>query len=165
MADGVFGFRTKSAILSEIFDVTVGGDDEPIPMSERPFVRQIAEADDPREKARIMAAHVRETNARSADIQAVIESAAGTDADIAALWDRLMRQLIHGMTMAATALREQDALRADLTIARGADRLWWYWGPWAYHGLVVTRGWSLDEFEAWLAETIYTQLMSQRSVS
>ena len=35
-------FKNKPAILSEIFDVTVAGDDDPIPMAERPFVRQIA---------------------------------------------------------------------------------------------------------------------------
>jgi TetR/AcrR family transcriptional regulator, regulator of autoinduction and epiphytic fitness len=153
-------FGTKAAILSEIFDVAVAGDDDPIPMAERPFVRHIADARDPRDKARILAAHLRDTNARTADIQTVIESAADADADTAALWNTLMEQLIRGMTMAATALRQQHALRADLTIEQAADRLWWYAGPWAYRGLVMTRGWSLDEFEDWLAETLYTQLMT-----
>jgi TetR/AcrR family transcriptional regulator, regulator of autoinduction and epiphytic fitness len=152
-------FGTKAAILSEVFDVTVAGDDEPIPMAERPFVRQITAARHPRDKARILAAHFRETTARSADIQSVIESAAATDADMAALWDTLMDQLFRGMTMAVTALRQQNALRTDLNLKQAADRLWWYAGPWAYRGLVTTRGWSLDEFENWLAETLYTQLM------
>jgi len=71
-----------------------------------------------------------------------------------------MHQLIQGMTMAVTALRAQGALRADLTLERAADRLWWYAGPWAYRGLVVARGWSLDEYEARLAETLSTQLMT-----
>jgi TetR/AcrR family transcriptional regulator, regulator of autoinduction and epiphytic fitness len=151
-------FGTKAAILSEVFDVTVAGDDEPIPMAERPFVRHIAQSRDPRDKARIMAAHFRETNARSADIQTVIESAAATDADMAVLWNTLMDQLIRGMTMAVTALRKQNALRADLTIEQAADRLWWYAGPWAYRGLVKARGWTLTEFENWLAETLYTRV-------
>jgi TetR/AcrR family transcriptional regulator, regulator of autoinduction and epiphytic fitness len=141
-------FGTKAAILSEIFDVTVAGDDEPIPMAQRPFVGEIAAAGDPREKV-----------ARTADVQSVIESAAATDSDMADLWAKLMDQLSHGMTMAATHLRAQGALRADLTIERAADRLWWYAGPWAYRGLVMARGWSLDEYEAWLAETLYAQLM------
>jgi TetR/AcrR family transcriptional regulator of autoinduction and epiphytic fitness len=152
-------FGTKAAMLSEIFDVTVAGDEQPIPTSERPFVRDIADARRPRDKARILAAHLRETNARTADIQSVIESAAATDAEIAQLWHTLMEQLIRGMTIAVTALRQQNALRVDLTIADAADRLWWYAGPWAYRGLVSTRGWRLDQFESWLAETIFTQLM------
>jgi TetR/AcrR family transcriptional regulator, regulator of autoinduction and epiphytic fitness len=152
-------FGTKAAILSEVFDVTVAGDDEPIPLAERPFVQDIADAKEPHDKARIFAAHLREANARTAGIQSVIESAAATDAEMATLWNSLMEQLVRGMTMAVTALRKQGALRADLTIKQAADRLWWYAGPWAYRGLVVTRGWSLDEFESWLAETIYTQIM------
>jgi AcrR family transcriptional regulator len=154
-------FGTKAAILSELFDVTVAGDDQPIPVAERPFVRQIAEARHPQDKARILAAHFRQTAARSADINGVIEVAATTDPDIAALWDTLMNQLIRGMTMAVTALHEQNALRADLSITQAADRLWWYAGPWTYRGLVTRRGWSLDEFENWLTETLYTQLMVQ----
>lgn len=154
-------FGTKAAILSEVFDVTVAGDDEPVPIAERPFVRRIATARDPRDKARILAAHLRATNARTADIQSVIESAAASDADMAALWNTLMDQLIRGMTMAVTALRKQNALRDDLTIKQAADRLWWYAGPWAYRGLVTTRGWNLDEFENWLTETILTQIMIQ----
>lgn len=152
-------FGTKATLLSEIFDVTVAGDDEPTPMVQRPFVREIAAASDPRVKASILAAHLRETNARTADIQAVIESAATVDVDMEVLWKTLMDQLVHGMTMAVTGLRKQHALRSDLTIKQAADRLWWYAGPWAYRGFVVTRGWTLDDFEHWLAETIYTQLM------
>jgi hypothetical protein len=78
---------------------------------------------------------------------------------MAALWEKLMSQLIHGMTMAVTAFRKQGVLRPDLTIERAADILWWYVGPWSYRGLVIARGWSLDEYESWLAETLYSQLM------
>jgi AcrR family transcriptional regulator len=158
-------FGTKAAILSEVFDVMVAGDDQPIPMAQRPFVRHIAEARRPRDKARILAAHLRETNTRTAEIQGVIESAAATDTEIAALWNTLMEQLILGMTMAVTALRGQHALRPDLTISEAADRLWWYAGPWAYRGLVRGRGWSPDQFESWLAETLFTQLMVQPPAS
>jgi TetR/AcrR family transcriptional regulator of autoinduction and epiphytic fitness len=153
-------FTTKAAILSEVFDVTVAGDDEPVPMAQRPFVRDIVEAPDGRTKARLLAAHFRETNARTADVQSVIESAAATDADMAALWATLMDQLTIGMTMAVTGLRRAGVLRADLSVARAADALAYFAGPWSYRHLVVRRGWTLDEYEAWLAETLDAQLMS-----
>ena len=93
-------------------------------------------------------------------MQSVIEAAAATDAEMAALWTTLLDQLLTGMTMAATALHAQGAVRPDLTIAQAADRLWWYGGPWAYRGLVKIRGWSLDEYEAWLADSLYSQVMA-----
>ena len=152
-------FKNKAAILSEIFDVTVAGDDKPIPMGERQFVRDIANTDDRREKARIFAAHLREANARTAAVQSVIESAASTDADMATLWDSMMRQLTEGMSAAARAFDAQDALRG-VTVQRAADLLWFYAGPWTYRGLVVTKGWTAAAYEAWLTETLFTQLMS-----
>jgi len=153
-------FGTKAAILSAAFDVAVAGDDEPIPVAERPFVQAIRTAADPREKAGIFAHHLRESAARTAGVVSVIESAATTDPEIAALWRKLRDQGLRGMTLAATGFRDQGALRPGLTIARAADILWLYLGPWSYRVLVTQRGWTLDEYEAWLADTLYTQVMS-----
>jgi hypothetical protein len=64
------------------------------------------------------------------------------------------------MTLAARGLKEQGVLRPGLTIARAADILWLYVGPWTFRVLVTERGWTLDEYEQWLAATLYTQLMA-----
>jgi TetR/AcrR family transcriptional regulator, regulator of autoinduction and epiphytic fitness len=156
-------FGGKPAILSAVFDVAVAGDDEPVPVLERPFVQAISGAGDPRDKARIFARHLRDTGARIAPVLAVIESAATTDPEIAGLWRGLQDQLLRGMTMAANGFRQQGALRPGLSVDRAADILWFYAGPWAYRGLVTGRGWTLDEYEAWLGDTLYTQLMDPRA--
>ncbi len=155
-------FGTKASILSAVFDVSVAGDDEPVPVAERPFVQAIKEADDPRQKMRIFARHLRETGTRTAGVLTVIESAASTDPEIAGLWRKLQDQRLYGMTLAATSLHDQAVLRADLSVARAADILWWYTGPWAYRTFVTERGWTLDDYEAWLADTLYDQLMNAR---
>ena len=152
-------FGGKPAILSAVFDVAVAGDDEPVPVSERPFVQAIAEADDPRAKMRIFARHLREAGERVAGVLSVIESAAATDSQIADLWRELQDQRLHGMTLAARGFQEQGALRPGLSVGRAADILWLYTGPWAYRSFVSERGWSLDEFEAWIGDTLYHQLM------
>jgi TetR/AcrR family transcriptional regulator, regulator of autoinduction and epiphytic fitness len=156
-------FGGKPAILAAVFDVAVAGDDEPVPVLERPFVQAISDAGDPRDKARIFARHLRDTGARIAPVLAVIESAATTDPEIAGLWRGLQDQLLRGMTMAANGFRQQGALRPGLSVDRAADILWFYAGPWAYRGLVTGRGWTLDEYEAWLGDTLYTQLMDPRA--
>ncbi len=152
-------FKNKPAILSEIFDVTVAGDDDPIPMAERPFVRQIAQAQEPREKYRIFAAHMRETNARTAAVQGVIESAAATDPDMAELWAKLMRMLTEGMRLAAQALAAQGAIRG-ISVEKAADLLWWHAGPWAYRALVLTKGWTDADYEEWTADSLHAQLFA-----
>src|SRR5215467_315335 len=105
-------FRTKPAILSALFDVTVVGDDEPVPMLDRPFIKQIAAATDPRDKARIFAAHIRETGSRTAGVVSVLEAAATSDRDIADLWQTLQDQRRYGMGMAVRAFRSEAVLRA-----------------------------------------------------
>jgi hypothetical protein len=89
-------------------------------------------------------------------VLSVIDSAAST----AALWRTLQDQGLHGMTIAASSFQEQQVLRTGLTVARAADILWLYTGPWAYRVLVTGRGWTLDEYQKWLADTLYTQLMN-----
>jgi len=152
-------FGTKAAILSAVFDVAVAGDDEPVPVAGRPFVQAIKDATDPKEKARIFARHLRETAVRTAGVLSVIESAASTDPEIAGLWHKLQDQGLRGMTLAASSFHDQAALRPGLSVARAADVLWLFTGPWAYRVLVAGRGWSLDEYETWLAGTVYAQLM------
>jgi AcrR family transcriptional regulator len=156
-------FGGKPAILSAVFDIAIAGDDEPLPVYERPFVQAISDARDPRDKARIFAHHLRGTSARIAPVLAVIESAAATDPEIADLWHGLLDQLLQGMTMAANGFHQQGALGPGLSVARAADILWFYAGPWAYRGLVTGRGWTLDEYEAWIGDTLYTQLMDPRT--
>jgi len=95
-----------------------------------------------------------------AGVLSVIESAAATDPEIADLWRELQDQRLRGMTMAARAFREQGALRPGLSVGRAADILWLYAGPWAYRSFVTDRGWSPDEYETWIGDTLYTQLMS-----
>jgi AcrR family transcriptional regulator len=156
-------FGGKPAILSAVFDVAVAGDDEPVAVHQRPFVQALGDADDPRAKARIFARHLRGTSARIAPVLAVIESAATTDPEIARLWQELLDQLLRGMTMAANGFHHQGALRPGLSVARAADLLWFYAGPWAYRALVTGRGWTLDEYEAWIGDTLYTQLMNPQA--
>jgi TetR/AcrR family transcriptional regulator, regulator of autoinduction and epiphytic fitness len=156
-------FGGKPAILSAVFDVAAAGDDEPVPVPGRPFVQAISDADDPREKARIFARHLRDTGARIAPVLTVIESAATTDPEISGLWREQQDQLLRGMTMAANGFQQQGALRPGLSAARASDILWFYAGPWAYRCLVTGRGWTLDEYEAWIGDTLYTQLMNPQA--
>jgi TetR/AcrR family transcriptional regulator of autoinduction and epiphytic fitness len=153
-------FKTKIAILSAVFDVAVAGDDEPVPIMQRPFVEEIAAAGDAREKTRILARHLRGTGSRTAAVLGVIESAAGTDPEIAELWRKLKTQRMYGMTAAARAFAAAGVLKPGLDVERAADLLWWHSGHWAYRALVLDRGWSPADYEAWLAETLYTQLMA-----
>lgn len=154
-------FGNKVAILSNVFDVAVAGDDEPVRVIDRPFAQTIRETTDVDTKIRLHAKHMRETYARIAGITGVIEAAAGADPDIAALWQKLQDQRRYGMGQAASDIVQ--AARAAgrsirVTDERAGDIMWFLTGPWAYRALVTDRGWTLDEYEDWMARTTTDQL-------
>ena len=43
-------FRTKAALIKDVYDVTLAGDDEPTPMIDRPEHRAVFAASNPRDK-------------------------------------------------------------------------------------------------------------------
>jgi TetR/AcrR family transcriptional regulator, regulator of autoinduction and epiphytic fitness len=156
-------FGTKAAILSEVFDVAVAGDDEPVALPDRPFVAAIGAAATRAEKARIFAAHLRETHGSTAPVLSVIEAAAAVDEEMAALWEKLQGQRLHGMTMAARDFAAAGALRPDRSEAEAADVLFLLTGPWAYRALVTGRGWDEDAYESWLADALQALVLGPDS--
>ena len=57
-------------------------------------------------------------------------------------------------------LRPAAVLRAGLTAADAADVLWTLTAPEVPLRLVHRRGWSLDKYEAWLADTMARALLA-----
>jgi TetR/AcrR family transcriptional regulator of autoinduction and epiphytic fitness len=147
-------FGTKPALLSSAFDVAVAGDDEPVAVSDRPFVGEITAAERPSEKARVFARHLREASERTAGILSAIEAAAAVDPEIARLWATLQDQRLTGMTQAVAAFAAAGTLRADRPEDQASDVLWLLTGPWHYRALVTDRGWTPERYEAWIADTL-----------
>src|SRR6187397_2539111 len=67
-----FTFRTKRALLGELLDVAVAGDDEPVPNLERPQVLAAIDDPDPVTQLRTQARLAREVYERVAPILQVV---------------------------------------------------------------------------------------------
>ena len=144
----------KSALLGALFDVAVRGDDEPVPMAEREFVRR-AEADpDPRVTLAVFARQVTAAGARVAPLIAVIDQAAGSDPELAELAEANRRRLHEGVTRLVRGLAVKGALREDVDVERAADVVWMLSGGVVHRDLVERRGWSPTEAEGWLKSTL-----------
>ena len=57
-------------------------------------------------------------------------------------------------------LARRKALRPGLTQNAAADIVYTVMSPEVYRILTVERGWGEDDYEAWLARTLHTQLLS-----
>jgi AcrR family transcriptional regulator len=152
-------FASKIGILKALLDVSVGGDDEPVAVAERPQVRSALEAPRPEETLAQLAALSVAINSRTAPIYRVLLSAASADTEAAGLLDELTRQRQAGQGRVASALARAKALRSGLRAQDAADVIHALASPELYRLLVIDRGWSQARYEQWLAESLRGQLL------
>jgi hypothetical protein len=88
----------------------------------------------------------------------VIRSAAATDPDMRELWDRIQRDFLENQRGVVESLHARGSLRKGLTVDRGADILWTLNHPDVWL-LLLDRGWTPEEFEAWFADAVRQQLL------
>lgn len=157
-----FTFATKRAILSELLDIEIAGDTEPVATMDRPwFAAALAAA--PTEQIRLQVAAAATIYARAGTLLEVIRSAASTDPELAELWQTNIAQRHLVQLRLAEALAAKTPLRAGLTAARAADIALAVLAPETYRLLVHERGWTGAEWESWATDALALQLLPAKS--
>ena len=151
-------FGGKAGLLKRLVDVGVAGDDEDIPVSERDVALQISAQSDPRRQCVMMADLVTEIHQRLAPLHEVLQQASGVDEQVRDEVARSQKGRRQGMQEFVDTLHP-TALRPDLDHDRAADIVWALTEPRLFIGLVHERGWSPDEFSAWLAAQLTAALL------
>jgi hypothetical protein len=82
----------------------------------------------------------------------VLQQAAPADASLGTLWDEISKRRAANMELLAKDLMASEGLRRDLSLRRVADILWSMNAPEYYLLLVGGRGWTVVEYESWLAD-------------
>ena len=150
----------KTEALRLAIDWAIAGDDEPVPMLERPHIKAMQEDPDARRILTSYARHVREVGARTAPLHEVVRAAAGLDEEIRALAEEGRAQRIRGMRAMAQDLADRGALKPGLTSAEAADVLWLLNDPGVYFRLVIEQHWDPDRYQDWLADSLVSLLIS-----
>ena len=152
-------FGSKKSLLSALVDVTVAGDDEPVPLAQRQFVADIGALTDARSKLARYAQHLTETHDRQAQVMLALAGAATADPDAAVIWRKNVDERRHGMTMFAGELVSTGQLRPDHTVDTVADVLWLAMDVRNYDWLVRERGWSPERFQGWYVDTVAAAIL------
>jgi AcrR family transcriptional regulator len=155
----------KGALLKLAWDWAVTGDDEPIPMSERPAVQAILAERDPGRLVQMWVEMLLEVGARATPIGTVVLAAADVDAEARALRDLIRSESLAGATAFVTHLASVGGLRGDISIERGAEACWALVNSLLLHLLVATRGWSLQEYGEWLVRVASTTLLEPEGLA
>ncbi|HZU72841.1 MAG TPA: helix-turn-helix domain-containing protein [Acidimicrobiales bacterium] len=149
----------KLELLRAAFDVATVGDDEPVPLPQRPEALAVRAEPDPRKAVAGYAALVTGVSSRVAGIYEAFRCAAGVDPRVRVQWAQIQEERFGGAKGFVGILSAKGPLRDGLTPNDAADLVWVLIDASLFHRLVVERSWPTSDFQRWLAATMQAQLL------
>jgi hypothetical protein len=130
------------------------GDGEPIPLLVRSQIREVEFEKDQRRQIQMFASRIRLIMSRVAPLFEVMRSAAKAEPEINDILKNYLEGRLQGMGYFIDCLLANGPLREDLSKLTAIETLWMMTSAEVYNLLTVDRGWSGEEYEAWLASTL-----------
>jgi AcrR family transcriptional regulator len=150
-------FGSKSSILSAALDVAIVGDDVPLPLIERPWVQQLRAEEDGHRAVALLCREVAELFRRVAPLHVAIRAATG-DAEVASLLQHDQQSRYATQRQFVAILAEKPGFNEELGEERVADIVYGVLSEAVYLLVCGDRGWSVDDWSAWVAATLSSQL-------
>jgi AcrR family transcriptional regulator len=149
-------FGSKPNVLKNVWDVTIGGDDEDVVFHERPEVVAIRNEPDLARRLELHAALIAEQiHPRVVPFMIALQGAATVEPSAAELLDEVDRQRYAGMSVMAREVAGSGQLK--VSEEECLDIMWTTTRGELYHLLVMKRGWSTDRYARFLA-TLWTSM-------
>ena len=152
-------FSSKLGILKALLDVSIAGDDQDVPLEDRPRVRALLDDPDPRNQLAGFAGITSGIMSRTEPVYRILVSAADSDPDAAALLAEQTRHRQRGQARIARSLARAGALRPMLRERDAADIIHALMSPEVYRLLTDDRGWPATRYEQWLKGILIDQLL------
>lgn len=159
-----YTFKTKGQLVIEALEQAAAGDDDPVPASERPWMREMFAASSSQRVLALAVEHGAGVYERVAALWPAINAAAAADPAVAQYWSGVVAARRNGQRTIGLRVAELGGLRAGLDAERAADLTAVLVGPDVYTGLVRDAGWSVVDYRAWLFTTLVRQLLSADSI-
>lgn len=156
-------FGNKATIVKDLLDVSIVGDEDPVPVAQRSwFARVHEDGITGHERMRRYAAASRRILVGAGSTFEIIRRGADGDPALADLWtaNQAARRTVLGTVLDA-ALADTD-LRPGLDRDAAIDLMWTLHGPEVFRLLTVDCGWDADRYESWLATSLCEQVLSDR---
>jgi AcrR family transcriptional regulator len=145
-------FGNKRELLRQLIESTITGDDDSMPITQRPEAQAVAAEPDPRRRAELDAAMSLSITRRVAPIVRVAEEAAASDPELAAMMAAVKAARRKEMVASARIVAGQDGLRVSPDEA--AATLYVLYSPQVADMLMGDYGWSPRRYERWLARML-----------
>jgi AcrR family transcriptional regulator len=153
------GFGSKAELLKQAIDVALAGDDEPVPVAERPTARWVDEAETAEELLGRYAVMAGELAERSGPIYDVLIRAADGEPDLAELLGSFEAQRLAAATRIARAVQDRGGLPPGRSLDAARDVIWLCIAPEIYTMLVTKRGWTTAQYVDWARHALVQMVL------
>ncbi len=150
-------FKSKAGILTELLDQSTFGE------KYEDAVRQAMSASDPEARLRLAACIARQIHEPLSATFDLLRGAGVVAPELAKLEQERERLRYERQERMIVSLRDAKRLRPGLNHRTARDIFWMLTGRDAYRMLVRERGWSPQQYQEWLADTLVRSLLSPRS--
>lgn len=151
-------FGGKAGVLKALYDTSLVGDDEEIPLAQRPEAFAVFDATGPAEAAAAYAKLAGTISARIDPLLRVLLGSRDADAALSAFARTIDGERRAGSAFWVGHWNAAGWLREDLDVERAADILWALNSN-ETRWLLQDRGWTPAEITAWLADTFRHALL------
>lgn len=150
---------SKAQLLKTAYDVALVGDDEPVPMPQRPWAQAVPRATTASGMLEAYADLVLVLAGRIGAITESIRGAASADAEVRAVWDKIQDEHLIGARNIVRMAAERGGVRDSLDPVAAADLVWLITDPGLFVRLVVERGWTPAAYRDWIAQELRAALL------
>lgn len=154
-----FHFGNKRTLLKEALDLAAVGDDEPVPLMDRPWVTEIRAETDPERIIVLWLAAGRAIHDRIAPLMRVVRGATGTDPEVAAQWDTNQAQTRTANGFLAELLAGRGALKPGLDVGQARDIAFVLSNAETYLQFTDVCGWTPEEWQERTAAVLTAALV------
>jgi AcrR family transcriptional regulator len=153
-------FGTKRGVLMALWNREIRGDEQPVPVADRPWFKEVLAETDPHRQIELIARNSRQVKGRAGSVMQILRAASTSDREIGGLWQRMQKEFHANQRLLIEALQHTGGLRPDLESDEATDILWTLNSFDVYHLLVTQRRWTPERYERWLTETLTAQLLN-----
>ena len=146
-------FGGKAALLKSVYDVTLAGDDEDIPLAGRPEAIAVRDAPSPAAAAASYAELAQLISRRIDPLLRVLLGARDTDRALAEFARTIDEERHVGSSFYVRQWERNGWLRDDITVDHAIDTVWALNSP-QPRWLLLDHGWSDEQYTRWLAGLI-----------
>lgn len=146
-------FGGKAALLKSVYDVSLAGDDEAIPLAARPEAVAVRDATSPQAAAGAYAELAQLISSRIDPLLRVLLGSRDTDNALAEFARTTERERHVGSAFYVRHWEQAGWLRPDITTEQAIDSVWALNSP-QPRWLLLDHGWSEEQYTRWLADLI-----------